>query len=129
MTIKHRTGRLHGNANGLSRKPCDDTEINSMRKSSQNDSRKSNPSYMQVSSTSSENQFDNTIDMTAIQEEDGELSVVRSWVEQSAKPNFNVISSEGYALKSLRSQFRCLELSDGLIVQRVEDTDIPSSGT
>ena len=78
---------------------------------------------MQVGSASSENQSDNTIDLTALQEEDGELTVVRSWVKQSVKPNFNALSSERYALKSLWPQFPCFELRDGLLVQRVEDTD------
>ena len=116
MTIEHWPGRLHGNADGLSRKPCDDAERKNMGESSLNNTKQENPSCMQVGSGSSENQSDNTIDLTALQEEDDELSVVRSWVEQSVKPNFNAISSEGYALKSLWSQFPCLELRNGLLV-------------
>ena len=123
MAIEHRPGRLHVNTDGLSRKPCDDAERNNMGKGSLNNTKQENPSCMQVGSGSSENQSDNTIDLTALQEEDDELSVVRSWVEQSVKPNFNAISSEGYALKSLWSQFPCLELCNGLLVRRVEDTD------
>ena len=34
-----------------------------------------------------------------------------------------MISSDGYALKSLWSQFPCLELRDGLLVRRVENAD------
>lgn len=112
MTIEHRPGRLHGNADGLSRKPCDDTEINGKGGSSQNDSKQLNQSCMHVGNPRSENQSDHTMDLTALQEEDNELSIVRSWVEQSVKPNFNAISSEGYALKSLWSQFPCFELLD-----------------
>ena len=123
MTIEHRPGRLHGNADGLSRKPCDKAERNSMGESLLNNTTQENPSCMHVGSASSENQADNTIDLTALQVEDDELSVVRSWVEQSVKPNFNSISSEGYALKSLWAQFPCLELRDDLLVRRVEDTD------
>ena len=123
MAIEHRSGRLHGNADGLSRKPCDDAERNSIGESSLNNTKQKNPSCMQVGSGSSENQSDKTIDLTALQEEEDELSVVRSWVEQSVKPNFNAISSEGYAMKSLWSQFPCLELHNGLLVRRVEDTD------
>ena len=123
MTIEHRPGSLHGNADGLSRKPCDDAERNSMGESSLNSTKQENPSCMQVGSATSENQSDNTIDLTALQQEDDELSVVRSWVEQSVKPNFNAISSEGYTLKSLWAQFPCLELHDDLLVRRVEDAD------
>ena len=123
MTTEQRPGRLHRNADGLSRKPCDDAERNSMGESSLNNRKQENPSCMQVGNTTSENQSDNTIDLTALQQEVDELSVVRSSVEQSVKPNFSVISSEGYALKSLWAQCRCLELSDDLLVRRVEDTD------
>ena len=123
MAIEHRPGKLHGNADGLSRKPCDDAERNSMGESSLNNTKQENQSCMQIGSGSSENQSDKTIDLTALQKEDDELSVVRSWVVQSVKPNFNAISSEGYALKSLWSQFPCLELRNGLLVRRVEYTD------
>ena len=76
MTIEHSPGRLHGNADGLSRKPCDDAERNSMGESILNNTKQENPSWMQVGSGSSENQSDKTIDLTALQEEDDELTVV-----------------------------------------------------
>ena len=92
LTIEHRPGRLHGNTDDLSRKPCEDAERNSMGESSLSNTKQENPSCMQVGSATSENQSDNLIDLTALQEKDDELSVVRSWVEQSVKPNFNAIS-------------------------------------
>ena len=49
--------------------------------------------------------------------------LVRSWVQINKRPQFNDISSYGYALKSLWSQFPCLELRDGLLVRRVENVD------
>ena len=66
---------MHGNADGLSRKPCDDNERNSTIENSFNITTQLNPSCTQLGSTSSENQSDNTIDLTALQEDD-ELSVV-----------------------------------------------------
>ena len=48
MTIEHRPGRLHGNADGLSRKPCDEAERNSMGESSLNNTKQENPSCMHV---------------------------------------------------------------------------------
>ena len=107
MTIEHRPGRLHGNADGLSRRPYDDSEINSMGESPCHDAKQLNPSCMQVKSASTEK----------------ELAIVRSWVQENKRPGFNVISSEGYALKSLLNQFSCLELHDNLLVQRQENVD------
>lgn len=123
MTAEHRPGRLHGNADGLSRKPGDDTEINSMADNSNNIAEQPNPSCMQVGRTSTENQSDEAIKLLSLQQENDELSVVLSLVESNEKPNFTAVSSDGYVLKSLWSQFPCLELRDGLLVRRREDTD------
>ena len=99
---------MHGNADGLSRKPGDDTD--SMVDRSLKNTEQSSPSYMQVGSASLENQSDEAINLVPLQEEDDEPSVVRSWVENDKKPKFNDISSESYVLKSFWSQFRSLEL-------------------
>ena len=67
MTTEHRPGRLHGNADSLSRKPCDDAERNSMGESSLNNTEQKNPKCMQVDSASSENHSDNMTDLKALQ--------------------------------------------------------------
>ena len=77
---------------------------------------------MQVGSANTENKSDEAINLVSLQQEDDELSV-RPWVESNEKPNFTAIFSEGYVLKSLWSQFPCLELRDGLLVRRLEYTD------
>ena len=92
MATEHRSGRLHGNADGVSRKPGDDTDSmvdSSLKKNTQ----QSNPRCMQVGNARIENQSHETIHLVPLQE-DHELSVVRSWVESDKKPNFNAISSE-----------------------------------
>ena len=123
MTIEHRPGRLHGNADGLSRRPCDDSEINSVGESPCHDAKQLNPSCMQVESASTEKSNDDSIDLKNLQTDDDELAIVRSWVHENKRPGFNVISSEGYALKSLWNQFSCLELHDNLLVRRQENVD------
>ena len=70
MTIDHRPGRLHGDADGLSRKPGDDTEINSMADNSNNIAEQPNPSCMQVGSASTENQSDEALNLSLQQEYD-----------------------------------------------------------
>ncbi len=79
---------------------------------------------MQIGSVSKENKSNEAIDLKALQEADHELASVRSWVQEIKRPEFNAIASESYTLKSLWTQFPCLELRDGLLVRRLDNVDI-----
>ena len=123
ITVEHRPGRLHGNADGLSRKPSDDRDTSREDDRSLASPDQSKPSCMQVDTASRENQSEEITNLVVLQTEDDELSLVRSWVQINKRPQFNDISSGGYALKSLWSQLPCLDLRDGLLVRRVENAD------
>ena len=116
MAVEHRPGRLHGNADGLSRLPHDE----------------SIPTDKEVSSGSKQGclQIDRLVravqpsaapNLEVLQAEDDELSVVRSWVENNRKPDFREIAEGSYSLKSLWNQFPCLELRDRLLVRKREN--------
>ena len=124
MAIEHRPGRLHGNADGMSRKPCtDDTVTTSHRNSPQDDAKELNPSCMHVGNENTDESMSEFDDLKSLQADDDELAVVRSWVQANKRPEFATIAAEGYILKSLWNQFPCLELLDGLLVRRQENLD------
>ena len=121
MAIEHRPGRLHGNADGMSRKPCTVTTSNS--ESSQDNTKDLDPSCMHVGSEDTDESRSEFDDLKSLQADDDELAVVRSWVQANKRPEFAVIAAEGYILKSLWNQFPCLELHDNLLVRRQENLD------
>ena len=124
MAIEHRPGRLHGNADGMSRKPCtDDTVTTSHRESPQDDVKELNPSCMHVGNENTDESMSEFDDLKSLQADDDELAVVRSWMQANKRPEFAVIAAEGYILKSLWNQFQCLELHDDLLVRRQENLD------
>ena len=118
MKIEHRPGRLHGNADSLNRKPLDAYENATVEKRMTENSNQSDAGCMQLSSIL--NLPDKEINLKLIQEEDEELCLVRSWVMKNERPEYKSITSEGYTLKSLWSQFPVLELKDGVLVRRIE---------
>ena len=121
MAIEHRPGRLHGNADGMSRKPCTVTTSNS--ESSQDNTKDLDPSCMHVGSEDTDESRSEFDDLKSLQADDDELAVVRSWVQANKRPEFAVIAAESYILKSLWNQFPCLELHDDLLVRRQENLD------
>ena len=124
MAIEHRPGRLHGNADGMSRKPCtDDTVTTSHSEFPQDNTKDLDPSCMHVGSEDTDESMSEFDDLKSLQADDDELAVVRSWVQANKRPEFAVIAAEGYILKSLWNQFPCLELHDNLLVRRQENLD------
>ena len=124
MAIEHRPGRLHGNADGMSRKPCtDDTVTTSHSEFPQDNTKDLDPSCMHVGSEDTDESMSEFDDLKSLQADDDELAVVRSWVQENKRPEFAAIAAEGYILKSLWNQFPCLELYDDLLVRRQENLD------
>ena len=107
MKVEHRPGRLHQNADGVSRIPCSQCGINKEARTSVN-----------VVGSSNIDRFD----IKAIQDEDRDISLIKSWLEKGIKPDTKAISMESYSLKALCNQWRNLEIQEGVLVRRFEDT-------
>lgn len=119
MAIEHRPGRLHSNADGLSRIPYDSTKVTAK----EGNNHQAKQGCMQLVGLEIGNQLDETVNLEVQQAADNELSTVLSWIKSNKRPDFNIIAAEGYTLKSLWHQFPCLELHDGLLVRRLENDD------
>ena len=108
MKIEHRPGRLHRNADGLSRIPCKQCgrrEIDTDPKHTMN------LNLVNLKDDS------NMTSLKDIQEKDAEISLVRSWVESGEKPDYKEISSRSYFVKSLWSQWSRLQIINDLLVR------------
>ena len=117
MEVEHRPGKLHGNADGLSRKPEDKRQLDNI-KVTKNDENEHTVKSVQIGNQTS---VEENIDLIHLQQEDGELSLVRAWVEAKERPHSKDITSRSYAVKTLWNQFPCLEIKDGLLVRRMEN--------
>ena len=111
MKIEHRPGRLHRNADGLSRMPCKQCgrrEVDTDPKHTMN---------VNLVSLKGDSEMTSLKD---IQEKDAEISLVRSWVESGKKPDYKEISSSSYFVKSLWSQWSRLQIKNDLLVRHWE---------
>ncbi|KAJ8359452.1 hypothetical protein SKAU_G00159770 [Synaphobranchus kaupii] len=96
--IRHRAGRLHGNADALSRRPCAAQECRYCSRQEERD---------QVSP-----------DVAVVQETDSTLGKVRGWLEAGQRPERSVVSAESPELKSYYSLYSSLVQRDGLLYRR-----------
>ena len=122
MNIEHRAGRLHGNADGLSRKPCSQCGLQDAGKEAEV-KEQSTHECMQIGSPGAENLKEDEKDLQSLQKEDAELCEVRIWVQNNERPKSKDIASGSYALKSLWNQFPRLEIHDELLVRRWDNFD------
>ena len=114
--VEHRPGRLHGNADGLSRKPasqCDNGNTTEVAHNKDEDKR-----CFQMSITEN---VDDDRDLIKLQQEDEDLAMVRIWVENKERPSSKDIASGSYVIKSLWNQLPRLEIQNGLLVRKLDN--------
>ena len=117
FTVEHRPGRLHGNADSLSRKPvspCNKDIHEEVAYEKENQDRQ----CLQLSITET---ADDDRDLIKLQQEDEDLARVRTWVRSNERPFSKEIAACSYVLKSLWNQFPRLELQNGLLVRKLEN--------
>ena len=119
MTIEHRPGRLHGNIDGLSRKPGDNIDSANTEDNSFETMDQMPLNCMQIDRSGEVDRTDEETNIELAQTTDDELSKVRIWVQNNKRPIFKDISSGS----SLWTQFPCLELRGGLLFRKLEHGD------
>lgn len=114
FTVEHRRGRLHGNADGLSRIPCKQCGLDDTQRAEEGND----------SETVQFIAADDGLDLKSWQESDRDLKLVMRWVSDGKRPLSPDISSENYFVKTLWSHFSHLENRNGLLVRRYERQDV-----
>ena len=107
MKVQHRPGRQHGNADGVSRIPC--TQCG----------RHDGKERVNVLDCSKSG----ILDLKTLQDEDRDIALLKGWLESGVRPDSKDTSSESYVVKAPLGQWKNLELHDGLLVRRYEDSD------
>ncbi|CAG2255307.1 unnamed protein product [Mytilus edulis] len=59
-----------------------------------------------------------------LQSNDSDLKLVKRWLTEGQRPQYNEVSGKGYFIRSLWSQFDCLELQGGIVVRRHMDREL-----
>ena len=116
--IEHRSGRLHSNADGLSRIPC--------RQCGMTSAEKGNDTAAVVNQLTVPNRDEDELDIRKIQEANGEIMKVKTCIREGRRPERTQIAEASYFLKLLWSQWPRLEVRNDLVVRKwdVVGTDI-----
>ncbi|CAC5403728.1 unnamed protein product [Mytilus coruscus] len=62
--------------------------------------------------------------LNELQSNDSDLKRVKRWLTEGQRPQYNEVSSKGYFLRSLWSQFDSLELQEDIVVRRFNDLEL-----
>ena len=98
--VQHRPGRLHRNADALSRLPC--------RQCGFHQGFDENATVSMVKSVSY-----SPFSIKSLQENDGDLQKIKSWLDKNARPSSKELEADSYYVKSLYSQFERLCVING----------------
>ena len=115
MDIEHRAGKLHRNADSLSRVPC-----NQCGYYDDWDKDQSVPKHIgeiHVKEKDDLCQFDQ------IQNDDKDIGLVKAWVHENKRPDYKAISAESYTVKSLWCQWSLLVLKDKILYRLWDDEE------
>ena len=116
MKIEHRAGRLHSNADGLSRQVCKQFGLDCKGKQKAKCATVSRIEELsQITARDVEN-----LDLISAQEEDDDVATVQRWVSEGARPDSKYIQDRRFYLKYLWTQWDMLSIQDDLLVQELD---------
>ncbi|KAJ8333601.1 hypothetical protein SKAU_G00416090 [Synaphobranchus kaupii] len=116
--IRHRAGRLHGNADALSRWPCAAQECRYCSRQEERDQVSPDVAVVQASGDAEGWLPLTPMELREAQEVDSTLGKVRSWLVVGQRPVRSVVSAESPELKSYYSLYSSLLQRDGLLYRR-----------
>ena len=112
MKIEHRAGKLHKTAHGLSRIPCNQC---GMKDSDEDDDHQET-----INRLTSHDDDNMTVDIKCLQEEDSDISLVKTWVKAEYRPEYKEVAEGSYFFKSLWNQWPRLQLEQDVLVRKWE---------
>ncbi|CAC5386928.1 unnamed protein product [Mytilus coruscus] len=59
-----------------------------------------------------------------LQSNDSDLNLVKRWLTEGHRPQYNEVSGKGFFIRSLWSQFNCLDLQNNIVVRRFDDREL-----
>jgi hypothetical protein len=123
MDIVHRPGKMHKNADGMSRRRDDE------HTSERTDNVLQNLNFVEVPKTICKiktQSDDDVINIEQIQEQDSDIVKVKTWIKCDKKPDAKELLKESPFVKSLLGQWQRLSIRENILVRKwdVLGTDI-----
>ena len=127
-TITYRPGRVHGNADSLSRRPCGNCKYCN-RVEVKNQKKLNNDASCQLNVLHSSNWFPerSSTDNRDLQLQDKNLAMLMDWKEKDNRPTWPEVSRFSRELKSLWSQWDRIVLVDGVLFRQWFDSGAKSA--
>lgn len=110
FNIEHRPGRLHGNADGLSRTPCKQCKVCHIPNNT-----------VSVLKVEVGDELTLRKPLKCLQDEDREIRKVKNWLLHNKQPKNDKISAESVTVKSLCAQWKRLILDNGMLYRKWTD--------
>ena len=115
--IEHRKGRIHGNADALSRRPCPSDCKHCKKMEEKQESIEVRRMEAVAAEAWSNEQ------MRTAQLSDGDLADVIGWLEAGVRPTWNQIVEKGAVVKSYWAQWDSLRIDNGVLKRLWESVD------
>ena len=137
FNIQHRAGKLHGNADALSRRPCVTTECRQCERHEKKSTATAETTHDQhpreadvrtantadaAPATDNEWEVFDRQQLQQMQEQDPVLTRLRSWVGEGQRPPWSAVSALDPETKTLYSQWPNFTIREGLLYRRWQKT-------
>ncbi|CAG2189961.1 unnamed protein product [Mytilus edulis] len=116
----HVQGTQNRNAN-LYRKPCRLTSDRQSKTDRDCSKREQSPVNIVTSQIQDKGK---DLSLIELQSNDSDLKLVKRWLTEGQRPQYNEVSGKGYSIRSLWSQFGCLEVHGDVVVRRHMDREL-----
>ena len=116
MTIVHRPGRQHRNADALSHMPCTQCGFDPNWENTENLAQH----VRNIQERKTQEVDEKGVSISEKQQSDKDLTLIRKWVEKGEQPELKEITGESITVKSVWAQFDQLTIIDDVLVRQLE---------
>ncbi|KAJ8933607.1 hypothetical protein NQ318_002770 [Aromia moschata] len=121
--IKHRSGKTHGNADTLSRRPCLEQKCRYCQKIETKESSYETCNELLMATTIEVEDEWSSEELKKSQKKDSDLKLIRNWLKNGVRPTWQEVSRYGTTIKGYWAQWNSLCLRDGLLHRKWESPD------
>ncbi|KAJ8955813.1 hypothetical protein NQ318_005356 [Aromia moschata] len=121
--IMHRSGKTHGNADTLSRRPCLEQKCRYCQKIETKEYSNSTTNELLMATTVQVEDEWSSEELKKSQKKDSDLKLIRNWLKNGVRPTWQEVSRYGTTIKGYWAQWSSLCLRDGLLHRKWESPD------
>ncbi|KAJ8956837.1 hypothetical protein NQ318_014251 [Aromia moschata] len=121
--IMHRSGKTHGNADTLSRRPCLEQKCRYCQKIETKEYSNSTTNELLMATTVQVEDEWSSEELKKSQKKDSDLKLIRNWLKNGVRPTWQEVSRYGTTIKGYWAQWSSICLRDGLLHRKWESPD------